>query len=231
MLPPSVPAGSSPARLTRKELLAKQLLAKGEPLLFLAPSHAGLVTAALLGGAFWLFSAYLLWLNGIWEGKDGVPWLVAIANRIGMVFMVSFGGYMVLRAAKHIKSIRIIPWGDSVRLLVKVRRIVPLPFVPQKEIVAKTSEFKLPSRMVAQMEMPKWADAEVADIKGNLAQRILKRASMSSFNFFTGMRKVFTHEGFMDVNIDGSYGLWKLDTAGKFANGGKNLFDIVEYET
>ena len=120
---------------------------------------------------------------------------------------------------------------DRVKMLVTVRRMIPLPFVPPKKVVTDPVDFVLPSRMVAQLAIPTWLDSQGMEISGSLSSRIVKRISLAFWTFFAGMRKVFTHEGFLDVTINGTKGLWKLDTAGDFASGGRNLLNIVSYET
>ena len=120
--------------------------------------------------------------------------------------------------------------NDRVKMLVTVRRMIPFPLVPSKKIVMDPIDFVLPSRMVAQMAMPSWLDNQGQKITGTLTSRIVNRISLALWTFFAGMRKVFTHEGFLDVTIHGTKGLWKLDTSGTFAKDGRNLFDIVSYE-
>ena len=137
----------------------------------------------------------------------------------------------MLRATRHITSIKLMLRDDKVKMLVTVRRVIPLPFVPSKKIVTSPVDFVLPSRMVAQFSMPKWLDIQDIDISGSLSQRIIRRISRTIWTYFAGMRKVFTHEGFLDVKINGTKGFWKLDTAGDFASGGQNLLDIVSFDT
>jgi hypothetical protein len=120
---------------------------------------------------------------------------------------------------------------DRVKMLVTVRRMIPLPFVPPKKVVTDPVDFILPSRMVAQLAIPTWLDSQGMEISGSLSSRIVKRISLAFWTFFADMRKVFTHEGFLDVTINGTKGLWKLDTAGDFASGGRNLLNIVSHET
>ena len=137
----------------------------------------------------------------------------------------------MLRATRHITSIKLMLKDDRVKMLVTVRRMIPLPFVPPKKLVTDPVDFILPSRMVAQLAIPTWLDNQGTEISGSLSSRIVKRISLSLWTFFAGMRKVFTHEGFLDVAINGTNGLWKLDTTGDFASGGRNLLNIVSYET
>jgi hypothetical protein len=120
---------------------------------------------------------------------------------------------------------------DRVKMLVTVRRMIPLPFVPPKKVVTDPVDFILPSRMVAQLAIPTWLDSQGMEISGSLSSRIVKRIGLAFWTFFADMRKVFTHEGFLDVTINGTKGLWKLDTAGDFASGGRNLLNIVSHET
>ena len=172
-----------------------------------------------------------MFLNRFWEPQPGFPWWIATANRLGMACFALMGGWVVLRATRHITSIKLIRNGEAVKMLVTVRRIVPLPFVPPKKIITNPTDLVLPSRMVAQLAIPQWADVEIGDIKGSLPSRILKRTSIALWTFFAGSRKVFTNEGFMDVSINGQSGSYKLDTDGKFAKGGRSLLQIVSFET
>jgi hypothetical protein len=84
--------------------------------------------------------------------------------------------------------------------------------------------------MVAQLSIPKWLGSQDLDATGPLPLRIIQRISLTLWTYFAGMRKVFTHEGFLDVTINGTKGFWKLDTAGHFANGGQDLLNIVSFE-
>ena len=167
----------------------------------------------------------------LWKAQPGIHWLINSANRMGIACFTFLAGWIMLRATRHITSIKLTLKDDKVKMLVTVRRTIPLPFIPSKEIATDPADFVLPSRMVAQLAIPKWLDIQGPEVTGPLSSRIIKRISLVLWTFFAGMRKVFTHEGFMDVTINGTKGLWKLDTAGDFANGGRNLLDIVSYET
>lgn len=167
----------------------------------------------------------------LWKAQAGLPWWINTANRLGIMCFAFLGGWMVLKAARHITSIRLMLQDDHVKMLVTVRRMVPLPFVPSKKIVISPVDFLLPSRMVAQLTAPKWLDHHDSDIRAPLPLRLVRRISLTLWTFFASMRKVFTHEGFLDVKVNGTNGCWKLDTAGDFAGGGRNLLDIVSFET
>ena len=172
-----------------------------------------------------------MFLNRFWEAQPGFPWWIAVGNRLGLACFALMGGWVVLRATRHITSINLIQKAEGVKMLVVVRRTVPLPFVSAKRIVIEPTDFVLPSRMIVQLAIPQWANVEVKDIKGNLPSRILKHISVGTWTFFAGCRKVFTHEGFMDVTIKDQSGFYKLDTDGRFSKGGRSLLEIVSFES
>ena len=213
----------------QKQNLARTLHDSGEIFLYQAPSHAGFLAATFLTGTMCLIGVVSTFSTDLWKSPE-VPWWINAANRMGIVCFTFLGGWIILRATRHITSIKLMRQGDSVKMLVTVRRMIPLPLVPAKTIVTDPVDFVLPSRMVAQLAMPSWLDNQGPEIAGTLPSRILKRISLALWTFFAGMRKVFTHEGFLDVTIEGTNGLWKLDSAGSFAQGGRNLLNIVSYE-
>jgi hypothetical protein len=229
---PELPTASNAqtAQNLQKENLAKYLFDSGETLLYKAPSHAGFLTATFLTGTMCLFGAVATSSTELWKAQAGLPWWINTANRLGIMCFAFLGGWIVLRATRHITSIKLMRKDDRVRMLVTVRRMIPLPFVPPKQIVTNPVDFVLPSRMVAQLSIPRWLDIQGPEIMGPLPLRIIKRISLALWTFFAGMRKVFTHEGFLDVTIKGTKGVWKLDTAGEFASGGWRLLDIVTYK-
>jgi hypothetical protein len=231
--PPELPSISNAqtAQNLYKENLARVLLDSGETILYQAPSHAGFLTATFVTGTMCLAGAVLTSSTELWKAQAGLPWWINTANRLGIMCFAVLGGWIVLRAARHITSIKLMLRDDKVKMLVTVRRTIPLPFVPSKTIVIRPVDFVLPSRMVTQLSVPKWLDNQDHDITGPLPLRIIKRISLMLWTYFAGMRKVFTHEGFLDVKINGTRGVWKLDTAGHFASGGRNLLDIVSFET
>jgi hypothetical protein len=218
------------AQNLQKENLAKCLFESGETLLYQAPSHAGFLTATFLTGTMCLIGAVATSSTELWKPQAGLPLWINAANRLGIICFAFLGGWIVLRATRHITSIKLLLRDDKVKMLVTVRRMIPIPFVPSKKIITNPVDFILPSRMVAQLAIPTWLDNQGPEITGRFSSRIVKRISLALWTFFAGMRKVFTHEGFLDVTINGNKGLWKLDTAGKFASGGRNLLDIVNYE-
>jgi hypothetical protein len=230
---PDLPTASNAqtAQNLQKENLAKYLFNSGETLLYQAPSHAGFLTATFLTGTMCLAGAALTSSTELWKAQAGLPWWINTANRLGIMCFAFLGGWIVLRATRHITSIKLLLRDDKVRMLVTVRRMIPLPFVPSKKIVTNPVDFVLPSRMVAQLAIPRWLINQDPEITGPLPLRIVKRISLMLWTYFTGMRKVFTHEGFLDVKINGTKGVWKLDAAGDFANGGRSLFNIVSFET
>ena len=92
------------------------------------------------------------------------------------------------------------------------------------------------TRMVANLAVPSWVErhdgGQVDHMPQKLTARLSRALAMPFWTLFSGARKVFTHEGFMDVAINGHRGLWKLDTAGQFANHGRgaSLLQITSFE-
>jgi hypothetical protein len=226
---PSI-SNAQTAQNLHKENLAKALHDSGETVIYQAPSHAGFLTAAFVTGTMCLVGAVLTSSTELWKAQAGLPWWINTANRLGIMCFAFLGGWIVLRAARHITSIKLMLRDDKVKMLVTVRRTIPLPFIPSKTIVTSPVDFVLPSRMVAQLSIPKWLDSQNLNATGPLPLRIIQRISLMLWTYFAGMRKVFTHEGFLDVKINGTKGFWKLDTAGHFANGGRDLLNIVSFE-
>jgi len=226
---PSV-SNARTAQNIQKQNLARCLYDSGETLLYKAPSHAGFLTATFLSGSMCLIGAVATSSTELWKQQAGLPWWINTANRLGIICFAFLGGWIVLRATRHITSIKLMLKDDRVKMLVTVRRMIPLPFVPSKKLVTDPVDFILPSRMVAQLAIPKWLDNQGTEFSGSLSSRIVKHISLTLWTYFAGMRKVFTHEGFLDVTINGTKGLWKLDTAGDFASGGRNLLNLVSFE-
>jgi hypothetical protein len=181
----------------------QKLLDSGQTLLYRAPSHTGIFLASFLGCGGMVFGALVTFDNKQWRRQPGLPWWSTFANITGIMAMGGLSAFCYWRGARLISSISVTArTADEVPvLLVKVRRYVPLPFVPPREIVVDPAKFVLPRDMVSQIGVPRWAREESTDKSRSLLVQMIKRVQRSTFDVFAGMRKMLTREGIVRVSM------------------------------
>jgi len=226
--PNGLPDPTYISRVMQKELLAKKMVDNGQTILYESPSHFRFLFGAYSAAGVCVVSVYFLFANEFWKPIPGLSWVVWVGNRVGMAAMTFMGGFFLLRTSRLITSIKLKRVNRDVKLLVSVRRTIP--FLKQKEITTSPSNFIIPYKLVPELRRPSWATPKTAKYSGSFPRRITNRISIELWKLFAGTRKVFTHEGFLDIMIKGTKGLWKLDSSGNLPGNGKGLLSIVEFE-
>ena len=112
---------------------------------------------------------------------------------------------------------------------ISVRRPVPVPFIPQRKIVVAPYELLLPTSAIRPAAVPKFAEMPQegkADKPLRFGTWAAKKISFTIWSFFTGSRKIFTHEGFLIASVEGQKAGLKIDIEGTFPNGVWSLVDV-----
>src|SRR5271163_1791813 len=118
-----------------QQALMQKLVDSGQTLLYRAPSHTGILLASFLGFGGMIFGALVTFDNKQWRRQPGLPWWSTVANITGIMAMGALSAFCYWRGARLISSISVTTRtvDEAPVLLVKVRRYVPLPFVPPRK--------------------------------------------------------------------------------------------------
>lgn len=225
----AVPRGlipdASEIRETKRNQLAQNLIRNGKVLLFQAASHTGFMCMAWIGGVT-CFAGTLMILNQrLYEANKELPWFVPSIYRVVAVFLVALSGWSISRSSRLISSIEILPGKDKARLLLKVRRNIPLPFIKPKKMTVHASDVSFQRRVVAALGRP---PNDAANLDKGFMTGIASGISATLYRFFAGSRQFILSDGIIKVSVKGHGGIWKLDANGLFLDGGGPLFELVK---
>lgn len=113
---------------------------------------------------------------------------------------------------------------EKPRLLLKVRRNLPLPFIPPKQMMVDLSDVAIDQRTIARMGTPY---AEVSP-EGDAIVWAWRRLQVGLYRFFNGVRQFWFFDGILRLQIRGKSGIWKLDTNGWLLEDGQALQELVK---
>ena len=229
-LPPRLAVNLSPQK-QRAAYNADKLYQAGKTALFRAPSHFAYLLGSWVLSIACISSAAYTYSLGLWkEDKDSnLPFFVPVANLLTLLTIGSLGSWILIRSTNLVTAIDLIKTAGGTKMRVSVRRPVPLPFVPNKKIIVAPYELLLPTNAVRPATVPKFAEMpqEGKDDKPlRFGTWAAKRISFTIWSFFTGSRKIFTHEGFLIASVEGQKAGLKIDIEGTFPNGVWNLVDV-----
>lgn len=228
--PPTTTAGrlapdATDVRDAHRNRLAQELAQNGNVLLYQAQSHVGFLFAAWVGGASCLGGALLILNLKLYEANKELPWFVPGAYRMTGVFLVAISVWSIARSSRLIYSIQLLAGNGNPRLLLKIRRNLPLPFVKPREMTVLTSDVTLKRRMVAPMGRP----PQVANLDRGYITSIPSRIGAALSRFFASARQFVFSDGIVKVSVEGRGGIWKLDSNGLFLDGGNRLWEVVKF--
>jgi hypothetical protein len=162
------------------------------------------------------------------EKSTELPWWVFLVNRFVAVFLVGAAGIIYLRASKLITSMELVPGKDRVRVLLKVRRNVPLPFIAPRRVVVDIPDVTIERKVVAPMEL---RDEEIKEcIAKGIQLRLSKRIRLAIYRFFAGAKQFFDSSGIIYLYIKGQKGTWKLSAYGNIVEGGRPFHGLFEFD-
>ncbi|KAF7510675.1 hypothetical protein GJ744_006041 [Endocarpon pusillum] len=226
----SVAPSASEVRDSRLSLLANNLARDGKATLFQAESHAGYMYAGWMGGLICLGGALLLLNEDVYDAKKELPWFVPGVFRVSAVLLIGFAGWAVARSARRISSIQILPGNDKARLVLNVRRNIPLPFIKPQRMTVLASDVTLQRKVVIPMGKQFQAAPSLRNPDQSFIRRVARSIGAALSRFFSGARQFICSDGIIWVSIKGRGGSWKLDGYGRFPENGDRLMKMVQME-
>lgn len=209
--------------------LAQNLVRDGKTVIYQAPSHAAFMGMAWVAGAMCLGGALIILDQRLYEGNKDLPWFVPGAYRIVAVFLISIGGWAVLRPSRLISSIEIMPGNNRARLLFRIRRNLPVPFIKPRRMTVNFSDVSVQRRVV----VGPWEPAQRAALSGQPGEGIMKRLANGVSGVFSslliGARQFLYYDRIIKLSVKGYGGAWKVDSTGLFSDGGRP-FNMIRFE-
>jgi hypothetical protein len=221
----SHPSLSAPAQYLS---FASSLALKPHPtLLYTAPSHIGYILSSY-GAAIFCFSYAAYNFNAhYYNPPPGLSSWVPVAFGVVCFMVTCVGGWLVLGPTRLVKAITAIPAPQlapgrpgPLKVEVELRRMLPLPFLPPRRIIATPDEIIFNHRLTA----PRMSAAEkrVAEMEEYRAKKInseksiltlpFRQLSVLFYNIFKNATRVWSREGFLELGIRGR--IYKLDVTG-----------------
>jgi hypothetical protein len=230
MSPRGLAPNASQVQDAQRNLMAHNLARSGNVTLFRAPSHAGFMCTGWLAGAVCFAGALIILNQRLYEQNKELSWIVPVAYRIVVIFLVALSGWSIIRSSRLLSSIEILPGPNKAKLLLRVRRNIPLPFIKPKALIVDTSDLSLGRGVIAAMERSVPDARSSGNLDSGILSRIRKRISISLFRFFAGARQYIFSDGIIQVYVEGYSGAWKLDSKGHFLDGGVPFFHLVKFK-
>ncbi len=217
-------------RDARRNLQAQDLAGSGKGMLFQAQSHAGYMFTGWIGGIICFAGAFAILNQRLYEENEELHWTVPVGYRLSAIFLVGLSGWAVARSSRRISSIEILPGKNKARLILNVRRNIPLPFIKPRSMNVLASHVTLQRRVITPMGRPPQDARSSGNSDESFVLGIARSISTVPYRFFAGARQFIFSDGIIKVSIEGHGGTWKLDGNGRFLDGGARLFDIVKFE-
>jgi len=241
---PRKPASNVPSRRlapsavelqdARSNLRAKELSRSGSTLLYKVRSHAGFMFAGWIGGLI-SFTGAIVYMNlfikdqRLDKNNKEFPFWVPVAFNLSGVIFIGVGIWAITRASRRISSIEILPGNNQPRLIINVRRNIPLPYIKPRRLNVLASDVTLHRRLVIPMrenlDESSLTKSDIGFIRG-----IARSISTTLYRFLAGVRQFIFSEGLISLSIKGYGGTWKLDYYGQFLDYGKPLHEVIRPE-
>ena len=215
---------------SRLSLLANNLVRDGKGTLFQAESHVGYMYAGWMGGIVCLGGALLILNEDVYEANKELPWFVPGAFRVSAVFLIGIAGWAIARSARRISSIQILPGNDKARLVLNVRRNIPLPFITPQRMTVLASDVTLQRKVVMPLGKRFLAAPSLRNPDQSFVLGVARSIGAALSRFFAGARQFIFSDGIIWVSIKGRGGSWKLDGNGRFPDNGNRLTKMVKVE-
>ena len=171
-----------------------------------------------IGGALFIANARL------WEANEELPWFVPGTYRLVGVVLVAVGAWSILRSNRLLSSIDVLAGSERPRLLFRVRRNIPLPFIPSKKLIVDLSDVVVDQRVVVQLGQPH----HDVSAEGGILASTFHGIKTSILRFFNGFRQFWFSDGVLRVHVRGRRGFWKIDTYGWHMDNGEVLWQTLK---
>ncbi|KZF25132.1 hypothetical protein L228DRAFT_265606 [Xylona heveae TC161] len=222
-------------------------------LLYEAPSHRLYMTGCYAFGSFcFTYAGYNFYAQYLHPPADLATWIPIAFG--GVCFaMACFGTYLVLGAQRYeqpvssphkspantlvrlIRRITAVPSASrrALTLLIDVRPMLPFRFKKPKPITISPTDVSISSPLILHTQSSV-ASGNIRDI--NEAKRLgdgspkgfLKHLNFSTWRVLTNLRRVWTREGFIKVQVKGKTGVYRLDTEGRASDALDRLVKVRE---
>ena len=220
--------------------------------LYEAPSHTVyMLTCYGTAGFCFTYAAISFWSNYVLAPPDLATWVPIALGGVSFL-MACLGGWLVLGPARLVKSIIAVPRNLEVikggltksgggpvtpelQIEVELKKMFPVPFFPRRKFYVKPEEIELSHRFVPvnkkisiqeSRERTKLEEMEKQRLleyeRNHLLTSPFRRMSQLTFKMFTELKRVWTREGMMRVDIQNQR--YKVDISGGWAlEGGRAL--------
>jgi hypothetical protein len=239
---PPKPASNVPSRRlapnageiqdARNNIWAKELSRSGPRLLFKVRSHAAFMCTGWIKGLLSFTCAFIMIDLRFWEQfpefEEAPRWTILVF-RLSSIFLIVLGSWAITRASRRISSIEILPGSDQPRLIINVRRNIPLPYIKPRRLNVLASDVTIHRRLVIPFTPIEKAPDESSLTKSDkgVIRGIARSISTMLYSIFAGVRQFIYLDGVASLSIKGYGGTWKLDIYGQFLDGGKPLYKIL----
>ncbi|OCK82921.1 hypothetical protein K432DRAFT_379957 [Lepidopterella palustris CBS 459.81] len=206
-------------------------------LLYKEPRRGMLTLATYAAGSLSLIGGMWVFQNLYLELPKELPWYVAPLYGSISIIMFVLGMYVLASPVGRVRSIETIPArpGKPLRLKIKAR-IIPIPFIKPKTMIAKLGEATIRQQVRPIVQ-------ELAEVNAHKAQSIrlgLDRTfvlfrpfiivrrffSRLFFSWFINSRMAFTRFGIIYLDLHDSK--WKIDASGQFLDSGSPLDKFIK---
>lgn len=226
--PPRIAPTISEVQDEKRQLLALRLIQDGKSVLWKAPSHSGFAIAGFVTGTFCLTCGLLTVVMDAAEDYTDLPWYVPVTARFGVVIVLGGAGVAFLRTSRLISSVELVRVKDRARIMFKVRRNIPLPFIPPRRLVVDFSDVIVQRRLVVLMD---WSGRKIQEKWASGVQlRLAERIKLMLFHFYASTKQFFDSSGLIYLYIKGRKGFWKLSAYGLALDGGQPFHELVEFQ-
>ncbi|KAH7418120.1 hypothetical protein BKA64DRAFT_189103 [Cadophora sp. MPI-SDFR-AT-0126] len=220
--------------------------------LYEAPSHTVyMLTCYGTAGFCFTYAAISFWSNYMLAPPDLATWVPVALGGVSFL-MACLGGWLVLGPTRLVKSLVAVPRnvqmikgglakpGDGsivpeLQIEVELKKMFPVPFFPRRKFYVKPEEIELSHRFVPvnkrisiqeSRERAKLEAMEKARLleyeRNHILTSPFRRMSQLTFKMFTELKRVWTREGMMRVDIQNQR--YKVDISGGWAlEGGRAL--------
>ena len=212
------------AKTLQQQYNANKLYQDGRTRLYRSPQNVGFTLSCYTLGFACFASVTYMGFVEMWKEVpgSGLPWFVPVSYRLSMVFLGFLGWWVVLQSRGQVKALDLVWRNGKAQMLVTMRKNFPNRFIQPRQFVEDVTNISLPLRVISEGDL---VLEEAKDERTPVTQRL--RGLL--LNFFLGMRRIFTRDGFIITTINNEWG-YKIDAYGSFQNNGRDLLAVASQE-
>ncbi|BDD63555.1 hypothetical protein MPDQ_004216 [Monascus purpureus] len=200
--------------------LERKVAKQGEVVLFESPSHRAYIFSAYalgaVGFACSIFYSDMVFRNPIHEFKDWQK----VTYGVVCILTSAMGTLAIMQTFRLVKSIHAVSSNGKTYIRFKVNRMVPFLRPRVFDVVPRQIAF---NRRLVPTERTWQGINGLVEKKERLTiitffTAPVKKVNRMFWELFRAVRRVFTQEDFLSVEIEGQSGSFKVDTAGLIYN-------------